>query len=196
MIGLGTPLASGPPAMKISPTGVHSRVPTLRLVNAEGSFEASVMRASHGLRDAATVADPDRDERAARRAKLVAAENSSAMGLSALDPRWIFAVQVAKSLDGGRAAILIPERRRALVADAARLGLRAFDANLLIAIVQDGVRTGEGGLGHESESRLKLVRPASRVSRMSEATARLVVTGVTAVLSMGLFFMALAWLRG
>lgn len=39
--------------------------------------------------------------------------------------------------------MLTPDRRRRLVRLATRVGLREFDANLIIAIVQDEARTGE-----------------------------------------------------
>lgn len=67
----------------------------------------------------------------------VAKENLAASVLSPFDARLIFAQQVEANLEGGRAAILRPQRRRELVTQARRLGLRPFDANLVIAIVQD-----------------------------------------------------------
>ncbi len=54
-----------------------------------------------------------------------------------------FADDVRKSIEGGRAAILRPERRRELFTRATSLGLRPFDATLVIAIVQDAARRGE-----------------------------------------------------
>lgn len=55
------------------------------------------------------------------------------------DPRWVLAVRTAESLQG---AILRPERRDRLVRLGKMLGLSAFDANLVIAIVQDQARRG------------------------------------------------------
>lgn len=182
--------------MKISPTAVRPRLPhdpMLRLVNAEGLSAASVLRVNHASPRGTGY---DNHSAAQRRERLVAAENQSASGLAALDPRWIFAVQVAKSLEGGRAALLVLERRQKLLTVAAGLGLRPFDANLVIAVVQDGVRTGEGGLGHDAESRLRLVRPVGRRSMFSESTIYLMVSGATAVVALGIFLVALAWLRG
>ena len=40
------------------------------------------------------------------------------------------------------------------------LGLRPFDASLVIAIVQDAARNGETPLGSDAERRLALVTPA------------------------------------
>jgi hypothetical protein len=85
-------------------------------------------------------------------------ENRAAATLAATDARWVLAVRTASLLEGGRAAVLAPERRRRLLALASQLGLRPFDANLVIAIVQDGARSGEGPLGHDVAGRLTLVR--------------------------------------
>jgi hypothetical protein len=55
------------------------------------------------------------------------------------DPRWVLAVRTAESLQG---TILAPERRERLVRIGKMLGLTPFDANLIIAIVQDQARRG------------------------------------------------------
>src|SRR5579862_6688850 len=57
--------------------------------------------------------------------------------MTATDPRWVLAARTAAWLQGGRAAILSPDRRRSIVAMAPALGLRPFDAALIIAIAQD-----------------------------------------------------------
>lgn len=78
-----------------------------------------------------------------------------------LHARWVFAVQVVRTLDGGRAARLPPEKRRELVAGAVRMGLRAFDANVVIA---RSFRTRRGGANlrsRETEFCLKLVKAPS-----------------------------------
>ncbi len=102
---------------------------------------------------------------AAKRAALdleleVARENRQASSIDALDGRWVFACRVATSIEGGRAAILRPEARERLLAQANRLGLRPFDANLIIAIVQDSARCGHEPLGLPTAERVPLVRPA------------------------------------
>lgn len=51
-----------------------------------------------------------------------------------------FARLVENQLQGGVAAILTPERRRLLVAGATQKGLTPFEANLVIAMVQNDVR--------------------------------------------------------
>jgi hypothetical protein len=57
----------------------------------------------------------------------------------ATDPRWMLATRTASELDG---EILRPERRDELVHFGKSLGLTPFDANLIIAIVQDQARRG------------------------------------------------------
>jgi hypothetical protein len=73
----------------------------------------------------------------------IALENRRAAELRPPDTADLFANCVLGALEGGRAAILVPERRARLLALATRLGLRPFDANLVIALAQDRVRRGE-----------------------------------------------------
>lgn len=54
-----------------------------------------------------------------------------------------FARAAAMSLEHGRAAVLVPERRRKLMMLALHLGIRPFDASLIIALAQDRARRGE-----------------------------------------------------
>jgi hypothetical protein len=73
----------------------------------------------------------------------VALENRLAAGtpnLSHADPCWQLASEVSLALDGD---VLAPATRRQLLERAGRLGVRQFDANLLIALVQDRARRGE-----------------------------------------------------
>lgn len=104
-----------------------------------------------------TLPQPDH---AARRA--VARENQLAATVSPHDARWIFAVDTAASLEGGRAALLPAKSRQRLLARATSLGLRPFDANLVIAVVQDAQRDGRA-LSRQTQERLLLVRPADPV---------------------------------
>ncbi len=94
-----------------------------------------------------------------RRREEVERENHEAARLSATDARWVLAVRVGQALEGGHQAILTPEKRRRLLAEGRHLGLRDFDTSLIIAIVQDGARTGEG-LGQNVADRVALVRAA------------------------------------
>lgn len=89
-----------------------------------------------------------------------ARENRLASELSPEDARIILAARVAEAIEGGKAAMLRPDRRRELVAAGVRMGLRPFDSNLVIAIVQDAARTdaADPAMDH----RLALVRAASR----------------------------------
>jgi hypothetical protein len=79
------------------------------------------------------------------------------------DPRWVLAVAAAAALEGGRGAVLVPERRRRLMRLSASLGVRAFDASLVLAIVQDAARRGEP-LGGAAES-LRMVGWPGRPGR-------------------------------
>ncbi len=60
----------------------------------------------------------------------------------ATDPRWVLAVQAARALEG---AVLAPERRQGLLRLGQRMGLTPFDANLVLAIIQDRARRGHLG---------------------------------------------------
>jgi hypothetical protein len=55
------------------------------------------------------------------------------------DPRWVLAVRTSVEMQG---SLLAPERREKLVDLGCRMGLSPFDANLVIAIVQDQARRG------------------------------------------------------
>lgn len=73
-------------------------------------------------------------------ANAVARENTAAARnpqLEPNDPRWVLAVQAASQLEGDR---LSPEARKRLERTAKLLGVRAFDANVIMAIVQDHAR--------------------------------------------------------
>lgn len=76
------------------------------------------------------------DERSA-----VQQENISAAGIQipSLDPRWQLASNAYSQLQEGP---LTPGQRSRLIDQAASMGLRTFDASLIIAIAQDHARTG------------------------------------------------------
>ncbi|MBY0311545.1 MAG: hypothetical protein K2W85_05715 [Phycisphaerales bacterium] len=121
--------------MRISgPNTGPTTTPTLRLVSD---------RAASASRPAAT--------------RGVEAENRRSVTLSALDPRWVLAVQVKRAIEGGRAAVLPPEARERLIALGGRLGLRPFDTSLVIAVVQDGARESDDALAPDVIARLELV---------------------------------------
>ena len=87
----------------------------------------------------------------------VESANRAAAALGPDDARLIFAAGVADSLEGGRAAVLTADTRERLMRRAARLGLRTFDANLIIAIVQDDARRGGAGLTGDAAGLLGMV---------------------------------------
>lgn len=91
------------------------------------------------------------------RQRAIARENHASSMLDAEDARGIVAARVAEALEGGRAGVLRPERRRKIVTLATRLGLRPFDANLIIAIVQDGARRGAPPHDPDTHGRLRLI---------------------------------------
>lgn len=93
--------------------------------------------------------------------------------LDAMDARWVLAVRTTMALEGGQAAILRPDDRRTLVALAIQMGLRTFDAAIVIAIAQDAARTGEA-LSGPAQSRLAMVRPASSGNEVGPGTMLLV----------------------
>src|SRR5687768_50111 len=66
------------------------------------------------------------------------AEMSAGMStLDPADPRWALAMQTQARLQG---ATLTPEHREQLLKCGRKLGLRPFEANLVIAIMQDQAR--------------------------------------------------------
>jgi hypothetical protein len=93
------------------------------------------------------------------------------------DPRWVLAAAAITALDGGRAAILAPARRRRLMTTAVALGLREFDASLIIAIVQDAARRGEP-LNAGAASSLAMVAPARPIRGAGPLLALSAVLGL------------------
>ena len=112
--------------------------------------------------------------------------------LEPTDPRWVLAVRVAYMIQGGRAAILRPADRRHLHRLASYMGIKPFDANLVIAIVQDAARSGDASsarvrLGPEVADRLVMLRVTERPARTERPTSPfallLASSGVAAVLA-------------
>ena len=118
----------------VDQTGVSGRgVPALRLVGGDAAF------ARRHDQPPVSALRPN-----ARRD--IARENHGAARLSESDARMVFAGEVARAIEGGRAGVLRPDRRRALVQRATGIGLRPFDAHLVIAIVQESAqRSGDAG---------------------------------------------------
>lgn len=127
----------------------------------------------------------------------VATENLQAARMSALDARWIVAVQVERALQGGSSAILPPDARSRIMALAERVGLRTFDASLVIAVIQDAARSGEDPLGPLAVDRLRLVRPgdASPLYTRTLSRARFAAVGMILIaLAATSSFLAARWL--
>jgi len=77
---------------------------------------------------------PRRDARARR-----SSPEGTPAALSPTDPRWVLALRTREVLDGDR---LGPASRASLIRLGRMMGLNTFEANLVIAIVQDGARRG------------------------------------------------------
>ncbi len=118
----------------------------------------------------------------------VATENHLAGGLPVLEGvSQAFVKDVVKSLEGGRAAILRPHRRNALIAGAVDKGLRPFQAQLLVAGVQEAVRAGEIDSPSES-SKPVAVFPVSDTDGLPKKMAR----GVRGLIAQGVFVLVAA----
>ena len=117
----------------------------------------------------------------------VAAENRRAAAIDPEDARWTVAVATAMAVEGGRAGIISAERRANVAKLATSVGLRPFDAALIMAVVQDATRAGEAPLSVGVQQRLQLIGTTGITSETTtrEHTtdrARLVVAVVWAVL--------------
>ena len=80
--------------------------------------------------------------RARQARQRVTTENRAAAQNPALEPtdsRWVVAIRAYSELQG---TTLTPERRQRVLRIAHLLGVRPFDANIIIAIVQDQARQG------------------------------------------------------
>ncbi len=99
---------------------IHASQHRLRLVGSDD------LRAVTSRRAARDVADENR----------AAARNPS---LDPTDPRWVLAARTHSQLQG---SALTPERRARVLRTARQLGVRPFEANVIIAIVQDHARRG------------------------------------------------------
>jgi hypothetical protein len=96
-----------------------------------------IERPPHPLRDA-------RSEKLFRQAvaheMLLARESARDRAFDPTDARWRLATEAQQALQG---AVLAYEDRKRLLSLAQRLGIRTFDANLILAVVQDRARRGE-----------------------------------------------------
>lgn len=129
---------------------------------------------------------------------MAAGRAGAAPGLGKDDALQILALRTAECLDGGRAAILRPERRRRLLRIANLLGVGQFDANLVFAIVQDNARRGLPGAVAQSDPRLEVLGPRTRPGSASPGAARWIIPQILGALALGaLMLMAMIrWLGG
>lgn len=144
-------------------TALQSR-PTLRLATTEAACAATVSPSGNTVAPSRTA--PQRR-------------------ISASDARWALAVRTAALMEGGRVGLLRPENRRRVMETSRLLGLRAFDANLIIAIVQDAARTGDDPLGSEVQSRLQMVAPAGTFDKRRDNIFTVCAIATTLALILG-----------
>jgi hypothetical protein len=148
-----------PPVTKLPPTST----PYLRLVRDGARTQARTM--------APPPATPDPRFEPQRRA--VARENQAArhnLGLDPTDPRWKLALRAYAQLEG---TALTPERRRQVERTAATLGVRPFEANVIMAIVQDHARHGRG-LPDAAATLALLDAPATPVAGRASSDTRVI----------------------
>ena len=132
-----------------------------------------------------------RESQQNRRAWEVRAETAAAAAIPAHDARWVTAARASQAIEGGKAAVLRPEVRARLVTSAERMGLRPFDANLVLAIVQDAARQGHTIQDADTIDRLALVRGREPSRRRWGLFAALCL-GLSAMWALLLIW----WLRG
>ncbi len=135
---------------------IHASQPRLRLVGSDDLKSVTSWRAA---RD---VADENR----------AAAGNPS---LDPTDPRWVLAARTHSQLQG---STLTPERRARVLRTARQLGVRPFEANVIIAIVQDHARRGSP-LAKAADT-LTLLRDPRPRPTPRETWARWLAAAVTA----------------
>lgn len=101
------------------------------------------------------------------------------------DPRWVLAVRTAELLQGD---ILSPERRERLIRMARLFDLTAFDANMIIAIVQDQARRGIAPhlCPAAGEAQLRMVTPPRRTTLLQAIRRRF---GVEVVVIIGVLLL-------
>jgi hypothetical protein len=112
------------------------------------------------------------------------------------DALEILAIRTAECLDGGRAAILRPERRRRLLRIAHMLGVGQFDANLVFAIVQDNARRGAMPESAAQDARLSVLAP--RRQRREVSAAAWIIPQVIGALGIAalMLFALIRWISG
>lgn len=97
------------------------------------------------------------------------------------DPRWVLAVRTAECLQGD---ILAPESRERIIRMARLFDLTPFDANMIIAIVQDQARRGIAPhlCAAAGEPQLRMITPPRRKTILQAIKSRY---GMKVVLLLG-----------
>lgn len=132
-----------------------------------------------------------------RRATVAEAPNhAGVMGApldSPTDPRWVLATRTAEQLEG---SLLRPEPRDRLVRLGQMLGLSHFDANLVIAIVQDQARRGYAPkfCPLAAEPRLRLIPLLNEKNSPDARRRRALALAWGLVLFIAAELVVLAWL--
>lgn len=129
---------------------------------------------------------------------MAAGRAGAAPGVGKDDALHILALRTSECLDGGRAAILRPERRRRLLRIAHILGVGQFDANLVFAIVQDNARRGLPDSVATTDPRLDVLGPRTRPGSATPSAARWIVPQVVGALALALLMLLamIRWLGG
>jgi hypothetical protein len=160
--------------------------PLLRLVGADGDPSHRTLRVVN--------AAGDRRRVSAGRAQ-VARENraAAAAGWGSDNPARELSRRVEQSLEGGRAALIRPEVRRRLMVEARELGVKTFDASLVIALVQERAREGEVRVRAEQTASA----PPGRAARDWEAEADRLARRWLAALGLACFLLwgLIAWVQ-
>ena len=151
--------------------------PNLELQNEGGDVDWSLHRAMDQL-----------DETRSR----VALENRLAADSRELlpdSPHLSLANQVASRLQG---TMLAPEDRAVLVDEARRMGIREFDSHLVMAVVQDRARRGEGMEDLRGPLSMFPKTPPSTLTNH----LRIVIAAVGLGLAIGTATLFIRWLTG
>lgn len=119
---------------------------------------------------------------------LTPTEGTAIAGTS--DVRWVLAVRVAEQLEG---TVLPPAKRDRLVRMGKMFGLTAFDANLIVAIVQDQARRGyaPAHCPTAGEPQLRMVPPPQQRQWMTGPRTLLIAGIITGFIALEL--VVLSW---
>ncbi len=173
--------------------------PVLRLVYPPGYPGAPAAdRAEPSLYETAVeVAVPAPAKRVRAAAREIVRENRQAATLTPSEAREILTARVTELIQGGRAAILTPEHRARAVRIARMLGVRDFDAQLVIAVVQDRARrgeieTGQAGLASASVAAADSYSPRRLIPE--NGTIALLQIAAAIMLAAALLLGAVRWL--